>query len=350
MRLEAERGLEAGFTRAWAEWSAFLGSMPNELAVLGTSSNPEIILSLADLFDAAAEGEDRQRTVGAIQHYKNTGESTVTDLERYFDSPERGFLSSAQIGRARLLYALDLFFRFKHIADQHAEASTRGYLAGLIADLGPGDAVLTFNWDSLVERLLLETGRWFPADGFGFARQLLVDHQFGRRRRRRPLEATLYRPSDVLVLKLHGSFGWRLAGDGIFLDGPEYLDGFDFMLGGSRLFLRDSEQPESYSPTDPLVAYPSFLKRLSHPLLEAIWSTASARLATADVVQVIGYSLPPSDGAARALLLPLAARCRAQAVRVIVRDPSDRTLDNWRSFLGPCAEYRKEGIGAGGSA
>jgi hypothetical protein len=77
-------------------------------------------------------------------------------------------------------------------------------------------------------------------------------------------------------------------------------------------------------------------------MLAVIWTLASAYLWRATFVEIIGYSLPSSDSAARALLLPLALRLDSGAVRVVVRDQSDETLKRWREFLGPKADLRQE--------
>ena len=206
-----------------------------------------------------------------------------------------------------------------------------------------GDVVITFNWDSLIERILFEKHRWLPTDGFGFLKTLVEEPRLGPRRQ---LAQELHRPSEITVLKLHGSFGWKTKDNVFFLDGPHYLAGFPRLRTGSCEFsLRDNDEPESYIQTESLMAYPSFLKCLAHPILHQVWLRAAEVLLRAESVEVAGYSLPPSDSGARALLLPLALRCRSRAVRITVRDPSRETIDRWREFLGPEAEYCQEGIG-----
>lgn len=330
--LAREAEADENYKDTWGVWVQFLAELPEELALLGKTANPEIILSLIDLFGLALDCADEDRMKKAF-----CGALAENELAEHYDSKERQFVLKARKPKYRFLNALDYYFSFKH---RHDQKPSREYLAALLDPLSAGDAVLTFNWDSLAERTLLEQGKWFPADGFGFPRTLV------RWPCRESLAVDQYRPSDVLVLKLHGSFGWRLSGKRLFLDRRKYLADFTFELGGKVIQLCDAEEPLTYSPTFPLVAYPSFVKQLSHPAIEETWRVASALLSCAGVVEVVGYSLPPSDSAARALFLPLANRLQACATRVIVRDPSRSTLDRWVEFLGPRVECREEKWGS----
>ena len=192
-----------------------------------------------------------------------------------------------------------------------------------------------------MERVLAEDGRWYPADGYGFPRQLVYEAENGIKH---SIPARSAPPSELVVLKLHGSYGWRSVNDRFFLDGPEYLAGFTFPLLDVSTPLRDADEPTDYSPSDLVMVYPSFLKHLARPMLADIRTLASAHLWHANFVEIIGYSLPASDSAARALLLPLILRLNSGAARVVVHDPSARTLERWRAFLGSKAELRQEGL------
>lgn len=339
MREEASSSASVQFQEAWERWETFLGALPPTLEVVGSCSNPEIVLSLPDLFDATAEFEDEFRTVRAIHHLQNTGESTVKDLQAYFASGGRAILSEARAARARLVECLNWFFSFRHHDDSKRTRTERDYLRRHLSVLARGDAVITFNWDTLVERALAEDGRWSPADGYGFPRQLVYESENGIKH---SIPTRSAPPSDLVVLKLHGSYGWRIVNDRFFLDGPEYLAGFTFPLLDVSTPLRDADEPTHYSPSDLVMVYPSFLKHLARPMLADIWTLASAYLWHANFVEIIGYSLPASDSAARALLLPLILRLNSGAARVIVHDPSPHTLERWREFLGPKAELRQE--------
>lgn len=338
-------GQEAGrsnffqLSNAWDIWCKYLENLPPELEFLRAAQNPELILSFTDLLDVAASEEDHRRTVEAVSHLKKTGQADPASLENYFTSPGRGLVSNARQGKAQLLEALTWYFAFRHMDDRKAPQSSRDYLRQLLNPLERGDAVLTFNWDTLAERTLAEDGRWSPLNGYGFTRQLTRD--LGPEGRV-PIPNGRLPLSDIVILKLHGSFGWRAAEKGMYLDAENFLRGFEWPNSGDLVALHDAAEPEHYSPTNPVVAYPSYLKRLSCPPLDLTWRTAASYLERAQYVEIVGYSLPTSDAAARSLFLPLAEHVRGGRVRVVVRDQSSNTLEHWGELLGPRAELREE--------
>lgn len=327
---------------AWEAWCQYLQNLPHELEILKAALNPELILSFTDLFDVAASEEDRRRTIEAVHNFEKTGQADPAPLETYFTSSGRDLAGMARQGKSRLLEALTWYFAFRHMEDHKAHRSHRDYLRPHLNPLKRGDAILTFNWDSLAERTLAEDGRWSPLDGYGFSRQLL---RAEGPERRVPVPNSSLPISDVIVLKLHGSFGWRTVpeGKGLFLD-ANFLQCFGCTNPNDLALLRDAAEPESYSPTDPVVEYPSYLKQLSHPTLQVIWRTAASYLERAEYVEVIGYGLPTSDAAARSLLLPVAQHVRGGQVRAVIRDPSSDTLKRWKELLGSKAELRQETI------
>ena len=88
------------FSDAWQAWESFRKSVPASLSLIAYNSNPEVVLSLPDLYHLAAESEDEQRTTAAIRPFLKTGESSAEELEKYFDSGDRKALSTAR-ARAR---------------------------------------------------------------------------------------------------------------------------------------------------------------------------------------------------------------------------------------------------------
>jgi len=66
------------------------------------------------------------------------------------------------------MWALEGFFQFKHSRDQGEFGSKEwDTLRGFGQVLQAGDTVVTFNYDSTVERVLLDLNKWSPADGYG---------------------------------------------------------------------------------------------------------------------------------------------------------------------------------------
>jgi hypothetical protein len=265
---EAESARCDNLSTAWKTWQEYLKGLPPQLEILRTVQNPELILSLTDLLDAAASEEDRRKTLGAISAFQETGHTDTSSLNDYFTSEGRELASTARSGRIQLLEALTYYFAFRHSDDGNAPRSCRDYLRPFLSSLRKGDAVITFNWDSLVERTLLEDGRWSPTDGYGFPRQFTHGFEL---QERTPIPDGTLPVSDIQVLKLHGSFGWKrrqgMVPNDLFLDANDFLSGFRWP---DDLVLHDTAEPAHYSPTDPVVAYPSYLKQFIHPTMSLI--------------------------------------------------------------------------------
>src|SRR5262249_39648988 len=91
--------------------------------------------------------------------------STSAAGER-FDS----FYSQSNAGdRQTLLRALALYFQDRHYKDQSSFQTEKWTDLKLFGEkLKKRDTIITFNYDSCMERILLSRKDWFPKDGFGF--------------------------------------------------------------------------------------------------------------------------------------------------------------------------------------
>jgi hypothetical protein len=109
-------------------------------------------------------------------------------------------------------------------------------------------------------------------------------------------------------------------------DGRECID--LFKLHGSISWKR---------PTDsaPHIIPPTWNKSLSkedHEIFDPIWTGASAHISEAERLIFIGYSLPPTDQYFRQFLAYSLAK-NEQLRKVIVVDPSERTINTFRGLL-----------------
>jgi hypothetical protein len=174
--------------------------------------------------------------------------------------------------------------------------------------IGPGDVIITFNYDAACERELKRARLWEISDGYGFS--LGIDE---------------IPQSKTKVLKLHGSVNWW----GLIFGGST---GFSVVPGwnslGSRptLFFRpdfvflgypeQTRDPEcgfvDKAAGIPAIIMPTLKKHffehssLGHewdPFWQSLWQQAGCALASAERIAIIGYSMPQADEAARALLL-----------------------------------------------
>lgn len=180
----------------------------------------------------------------------------------------------------------------------------------------------------------------------------------------RPLPSELSKPSDVVVLKLHGSLGWYDRRDAQPYFDSDFLSLFNLVPGDATDIIHDPRQPD-HGPADrALISYPSFLKKFDAPVMQTIWERASRALREATELEVWGYSLPSSDSATRVLLNSLPYRLSAGSVDCLVhipdpqRDPCETdfeyepkrraaalTRERWKHFLGSYAKIDKRALG-----
>ncbi len=163
-----------------------------------------------------------------------------------------------------------------------------------------------------------------------------------------PLPEKLSRPSEIIVLKLHGSVGWYLADTELYY-GNDFLN---FFLPDEELLVYDPVERKALRPGlppnnhSPVIAYPSFLKKLSTPPMPIIWGRADDALRRAHEVEIWGYSLPESDSAVRTLLNPLRFRLERGKIQVSVHEPFDKEVRHrWQQFLGPKAQVDEQRLG-----
>lgn len=189
------------------------------------------------------------------------------------------------------------------------------------------DAVITFNYDFVVERVFADRhsvgpfksrpfGEWF----YGFS------------------EPPSGPPNEVPTLyKLHGSLNWELKEDedgevqnarkawpatwGEFAQELEYLP-----------TPREGAADNTDENCRPPVLLPYWDKRVEKGLWLKIWKAAAAQLVHTDSLIVWGYSLPATDLKVREMI-KLALRRTDKLSKVAVIDPSSETQDRWRSMF-----------------
>jgi hypothetical protein len=332
VKREAEATPLWNFTNAWKQWEESVKRSRGLLRLLLCNPNPEVVLSVPDLFDAAWNAELTQSfgVDARVQKGEFSSKEGSERVRKHVRSARR--FQDLILAKARFRECLDWFFRFRHYEDSKVEKrGLRNYLRSHLSHLERGDIVITLNWDTTVERTLLEDRRWSPLDGYGFVKKL--DQQ---------PRAPKLAPSEVTVLKLHGSVGWHRSRDKrLYFDSNH---GFLKFLAiqtecGAIHFHDPLEKTIVGPPRESLLAYPSFLKQLPGEEMQEIWRAASEAIFKADSVEVWGYSLPESDLAVRTILAPLRSRLRYHTIRrVRVHDPSGDVRARWKDLLGSSAK------------
>lgn len=149
----------------------------------------------------------------------------------------------------------------------------------LVAGLDADDAIVSFNYDRVVDRSLRDVAKrkWDPRRGYdveaGGAVASWMDHSGTGR----------FVKEGHRLLKLHGSLNWRL---------------------GNQQQLQLTEDPYARpEPDEPLcIIPPLWQKSVDEPPFHDLWISSRALLTTRKAVLFIGYSLPPTDVYTQAML------------------------------------------------
>lgn len=286
--------------------------------------NPELVLTVPDLLSATLDEEDQQKW----KELKENPES-ADNVNKWWDHPLRETLVAGEKAKHDFQHLIDHFFSVKHAEDAQPQfMERRAYVHNAVANLKDGDIVITTNWDTVIERALMEQGKWQLLDGYSF----LVDIECGPQWNPQPLPDDFKKPSKVKVLKLHGSVGWFSHNNNhdIYLRYDNFLQYLS--LRGQEI--RDKNAPNIGSHTKYIITGPSYLKKFENSVIQSIWEQAAQAIISADQIIIVGYSLPYADIAVRVLLNPLRQRISRNSVIVKVVDPNKSTQKHWQDFLG----------------
>lgn len=157
----------------------------------------------------------------------------------------------------------------------------------------PGDLIITFNYDLLIEQALWKAKLWSPQDGYllgEFSGNLIYD------------KSKLFK-NKVPILKLHGSINWHKAGrfcDNVQIDlsHPKnyqpYFEGLDIDFHVKR-------NPRDKYYGHYLIA-PTFMKTYRSKYEVHLVRQACDVISKSNEIYTIGYSFPEADALASFML------------------------------------------------
>lgn len=257
----------------------------------------------------------------------------------------------------------EMIFLIAHVLNEIQNGPVSRAYAGLVQACRDTDLLITFNWDTLLDRALRETGQWDPDTGYEVLFESVLDGEW------REPKASASGGHHPRLLKLHGSTNWLVnyvsrnltTGDREMVtsgEKPGYVmislepnlertaDWFTMnpVIQQKRRFsvpVPDASHPDArpvcileankpcatyrdryrpdykpfsyFFPPDhprtgiplmPLVVPPTSFKlyeEFAH-VIDPLWSYASQGLAQADKIVIVGYSIPPTDTRTIALL------------------------------------------------
>lgn len=166
--------------------------------------------------------------------------------------------------------------------------------------------VVSFNYDTLVEQVLLKLG-----DSFTYGPSSSVDFE-NQYRDRTPSRGMI----EVPVFKLHGSVNWGICRNcGRRGPGEDLINAFDRTYLPAERRARCSFCSKRF--LDPGIVPPVVGKGAALRSFEGIWTKARAALVRAREIVIVGYSLPESDRQASALLRQIRGPLKRSRVTVI---------------------------------
>ncbi|HEU0078847.1 MAG TPA: hypothetical protein VFQ76_14430 [Longimicrobiaceae bacterium] len=302
------------------------------------------------------------------------------DIEELHSEIEAEYLPAVEDGE-QLLKVLtygpyaELMFLFAAVVNAIQNGPLSAAHEKLAARMGPEDRVVTFNWDTLMDRALATRTGWRPDWGYGIRPQSVFRDGWDT-----PSPA----PTDPgpTVLKLHGSANWITSHTAFLREGlaltqssspgtvyvfehatrpyaayaGRYMDGYEpFSYGYYPPNILDDAGrsadpgyvliqarpkfpwiPESTTSDEGLVTMPLIIPPVKEKrygmfgeLFTTLWAQAEDALATADEIVLIGYSFPHTDHRSNRLFLDAFSR-RATIPRVTLVDPApDRIRDKF---------------------
>jgi hypothetical protein len=193
--------------------------------------------------------------------------------------------------------------------------------ATIASILEPTDAVISFNWDLIMDMALAGTGRWNEWAGYApltFDRILdLAGHWLTTA----PSRPDFPRSSKLVYLKLHGSLNWFRSID------PKHpqrwvISLFESQIASGQLLM--SPKDFEGQTCAQLIVPPTLHK--DYTFFRPLWEKAEEALASAKELIIIGFSFTPADIQAQWLLHRGLAR-NPNAVSVILADRDRLTRD-----------------------
>jgi hypothetical protein len=224
-----------------------------------------------------------------------------------------------------------------HPVDKDVQDTYKKFVDKIVKN---GTNIITFNYDLILDKLLLDTDNWWHTTGYGVKIPIDIEPE------------TLFPVdnSEMQYLKLHGSLNWSRR----IVPHPKYgdrivLSPFGFNVNHERIPRIHTGSPSEsfYDPfiVPPIMAKESFYK---DPLLQNIWYEAKDLLCKAHEIVIIGYSFPPADFPAEFLFrqsIASPSSGKEKKIRVINREIDDSYKSRVENiFQKSSFEYREEDV------
>jgi len=160
-------------------------------------------------------------------------------------------------------------------------------MESLILSLSADDCIVSLNYDLVADTAIRLASGWKHVN-YGFPVRQAVSHQQDTQ------GAQIDDHSPIALYKLHGSLNW------LFCPLCRAIDIVDGHLSGEHYIYDESGHKVEHCAScnvhyEPIIITPSFLKSYENLYLAYMWRQAEQKLAEADNVVFVGYSMPDAD-------------------------------------------------------
>jgi len=327
--------------------------------------------------------EERGVTPERVSEFDENVEAFMTSIESEVEELRETArvrnLNGDEFGRASS-YAMvfnNMTFIFANVLNEAQNGASMSLYGAILEFCSPNDLFATFNWDTLLDRALLDTGGWNPNTGYGLTFRGVLDGSW-----KNSFEGEVKFATKWKLLKLHGSTNWLVPymgvdfrewefqpvvaqADDIFLYWhssmpyathksrwrggyvpstycyyPPNLPSYFFEEGQlaappGKIFAKmtprllapfKEEDPTGSIPSSPVLITPVRQKKYDvyRSSIQSLWSQAVSGLEDATRIVIIGYSFPPTDTRPLDLIRGLlAARGKEMTIEIVTPDGAE---------------------------
>lgn len=292
---KSDRNADAELKAQWTKMQHLLANGDGSVALHAAVKeayrlgNVEALISFLDAVRNVAYASS-ERDVNGYMAAKDTGSVL---REGYFSNSDK-FRSNSEVEaeiRNCLVNSLITYFEWRNHQDTTSGLTAQRKLIHEFCDqrLRPGDAIISFNYDCSLERVLLQQGRFsvkytenWPSIQFLIPNILEPKHVVADN-------------GEMLLLKLHGSVGWQPFSYQECIGIPsEHLEGL-----GAKAEVDYPDAGDWTLATNRTMITPTWFKTFQPDhLFGHLWAQALEVIGKAAELIVIGYSFPKADSAA----------------------------------------------------
>lgn len=282
--------------------------------------------------------------------------SIESKLEDFKAKKKRRRLSAKEFGDVWSYGTVfnNMNFIFANVLNESQNGASTSLYHMLLETCSPNDSFITFNWDTLLDRALVDTGGWSPQDGYGVSFASVLDGTW-----KKTISGKRQYKTNWKLLKLHGSTNWLVPYLGVHWQSLKYqsivpksdrvflywhtslpylthngrwrggyaptcygyyppnipgrlFNQAEISAGPGKVILKTT--PRLFSPfaesgdrgvaSSPLLITPVRQKKydMYASTIGSLWKQAAETLKTANRIVIVGYSFPPTDVRALGLL------------------------------------------------